>query len=70
MKTQILTDEQFNNPANQNRDNAIIGYRSIETETKPLNITPVINQVCDCEKHLTQFPDGWRCTICWEYWYR
>jgi len=30
MKTQILTDEQFSNPENQNRDKAIIGFRSIE----------------------------------------
>lgn len=41
MKTQILTDEQFNSPENQNRDNAIIGYRSIENGTKPLNIAVV-----------------------------
>lgn len=43
MKTQILTDKQFNSPENQNRDNAIIGYRSIENETKPLNIARVSN---------------------------
>jgi len=39
--------------------------------TATLNECYVINQVCDCEKHLTQFPDGrWRCTVCWEWWYR
>ena len=47
MKTQILTEKQFNNPANQNRDNAIIGYRSIENGTKPLNIARVSKSVCD-----------------------
>lgn len=46
MKTQILTDEQFNSTENQNRDNAIIGYRSIENGTKPLNIARVSKSVC------------------------
>lgn len=32
MKTQILSKEQFESPANQNRDNAIIGYRQIEDD--------------------------------------
>ena len=41
MKTKILTEEQFNSPVNQNRDNAIIGFRSIETETQQLNIAGV-----------------------------
>jgi hypothetical protein len=58
MKTQILTDEQFTSPENQNRDNAIIGYRSIETETKPLNIADVRESclakcdVCKCHPNV------------------
>ena len=47
MKTKILTEEQFNSPVNQNRDNAIIGFRSIETEIKPLNIAHVSKSVCE-----------------------
>ena len=47
LKTQILTDEQFNSPENQNRDKAIIGYRSIENGTKPLIIARVSKSVCD-----------------------
>jgi hypothetical protein len=42
---------------------------AIGTTTLNECYVPVINQVCDCEKHLTQFPEGWRCTVCWEWWY-
>lgn len=45
MKAHILTDEQFNSPENQNRDKAIIGYRSIENGTKPLNIARVMPRI-------------------------
>jgi hypothetical protein len=45
-------------------------HRRERERAKKLQQPPVINQVCDCEKHLTQFPDGrWRCTVCWEWWY-
>lgn len=30
MKNEILTDKQYNSKENQNRDNTIIGYRSVE----------------------------------------
>lgn len=41
MSIKLLSDEQYQRPENQNRDRAIIGYRSIENETKPLPIADV-----------------------------
>lgn len=63
MKTLILTNEQFNSAENQNRDKAIIGYRSIENGTKPLNIARVSVSVCTCEMpaKVKGKNECWRC---------
>jgi len=52
MKSQILTNEQFNSPENQNRDNAIICYRSIENGT---------NCTCEMPAKVKGKNVCWRC---------
>lgn len=37
MKTEIFSEEQYQHPANQNRDNAIIGFRSVEKQVIELS---------------------------------
>jgi hypothetical protein len=66
MKTLILTNEQFNSAENQNRDKAIIGYRSIENGTKPLNIPrvsgslPVDNDITIFADYITKYFEWYR----------
>lgn len=48
----------------------LIAKRFRELE-EALSIADVVESVCDCEKHLSLFPDGrYRCTKCGEWWYR
>lgn len=59
MKTQILSKEQFESPANQNRDNAIVGYREVPQQYRELRAGEIIQlgdqikngmgEWCDCK---------------------
>ena len=40
-------------------------------EQRELASNKQTKEVCDCEKYLTLFPnDRWRCTKCWEWYYK
>jgi DNA mismatch repair protein MutS len=44
METQFLTDEQYHSPENQNRENPILGYRTVQKNEKAKTETPLMQQ--------------------------
>jgi hypothetical protein len=48
-----------------------IGKTTVAQQAIKCGLSNVVESVCDCEKHLSLFPNGqYRCTKCWEWWYR
>jgi hypothetical protein len=45
--------------------------KTLAEKVAKLRLSNVVESVCDCEKHLSLFPNGqYRCTKCWEWWHR
>lgn len=45
--------------------------KHISEQLNILRLGAVSDSVCDCEEHLSLFPNGqYRCTKCWEWWHR